>query len=398
MSKPWPLVRLGQVLTKSNESVDLKSDETYREVTIKLWGKGVILRRQATGAEMAASRRMVVRQNQFILSRIDARNGAFGLVPASLDGAVVSNDFPSFILNADKLEPAYLAWLSKTANFVELCKAASEGTTNRVRLKEEQFLKTTISLPPLAEQQRIVARIEELAAKIGEARGLRRQAVEEAEALLASELTKIIGSLERKNPLRQLGDFRPHVTSGPRNWGRHYQEAGVRFYRAQDIGSNNKVIKNAKVFVAPPPGEQGRSAMLLSGDLMFVITGATVGRCAIFEDNLEPGLVSQHVAICRLPADKILPEYALWSMRSPYGQSQLLGQRYGQGKPGLNLSNIRALSLPIPALPYQRRVVSYLDNLNSKVDSIKRLQAETSAELDAMLPSILDKAFRGELS
>ena len=55
MSKPWPLVRLGQVLTKSNESVDLKSDETYREVTIKLWGKGVILRRQATGAEMAAN-------------------------------------------------------------------------------------------------------------------------------------------------------------------------------------------------------------------------------------------------------------------------------------------------------------------------------------------------------
>ena len=109
MSNAWPMVRLGEVLTKSNESVDLKSDETYREVTIKLWGKGVILRRQATGAGMAASRRMVVRQNQFILSRIDARNGAFGLVPASLDGAVVSNDFPSFILNADKLEPAYLA-------------------------------------------------------------------------------------------------------------------------------------------------------------------------------------------------------------------------------------------------------------------------------------------------
>ena len=54
--------------------------------------------------------------------------------------------------------------------------------------------------------------------------------------------------------------------------------------------------------------------------------------------------------------------------------------------------------MPIPALPYQRRVVSSLDNLNSKVDALKRLQAETAAELAAMLPSILDKAFRGELS
>ena len=198
MSKLWPMVVLGDVLTKNNESVDLKSDETYCEVTIKLWGKGVILRRQATGAEMAASRRAIVRQNQFILSRIDARNGAFGLVPASLDGAVVSNDFPSFILHADRLEPAYLSWLSKTADFVELCKAASEGTTNRVRLKEETFLKTTIPLPPLAEQQRIVARIEELAAKSGEALRYRKEVRIQSDSLLLSAYHRIADSATRR--------------------------------------------------------------------------------------------------------------------------------------------------------------------------------------------------------
>ena len=69
------MVRLGEVLTKNNESIDLKPDETYSEVTIKLWGKGVILRRQATGAEMAASRRAVVRQNQFILKKAFIHEG-----------------------------------------------------------------------------------------------------------------------------------------------------------------------------------------------------------------------------------------------------------------------------------------------------------------------------------
>ena len=192
MNKSWPMVTLGEVLRKSEELVQIDLNTTYREVTIKLWGKGVVLRRKASGSEIAAPRRSVVRAGQFILSRIDARNGAFGIVPPALDGAVVSNDFPSFKLNTQRIIPEYLGWLSRCAHFVDLCKAASEGTTNRVRLKEEKFLATTIALPPLAEQQRIVARIEELAAKIEEARGLRRQAEEEAEALLMSESAHIV--------------------------------------------------------------------------------------------------------------------------------------------------------------------------------------------------------------
>jgi type I restriction enzyme S subunit len=51
----------------------------------------------------------------------------------------------------------------------------------------------------------------------------------------------------------------------------------------------------------------------------------------------------------------------------------------------------------VPPLPEQRRIVTYLDDLQAKVDALKRLQAETAAELDAMLPSILDRAFKGEL-
>jgi type I restriction enzyme S subunit len=53
--------------------------------------------------------------------------------------------------------------------------------------------------------------------------------------------------------------------------------------------------------------------------------------------------------------------------------------------------------IPVPPLPEQRRIVAYLDVLQAKVDALRRLQAETSAELDALLPAVLDKAFKGEL-
>jgi len=74
--------------------------------------------------------------------------------------------------------------MSKTNTFVDLCKAASEGTTNRVRLKEDRFLNTEIPLPPLAEQRRLVERIDALAAKIEEAKGQRAEADESVKRLV----------------------------------------------------------------------------------------------------------------------------------------------------------------------------------------------------------------------
>lgn len=158
MSKPWAMVSLGEVLTRSEDWIDIKPDERYREVTVRLWGKGVAQRREVTGAEIAAARRLVVRSQQFIVSRIDARNGAFGLIPDSLDGAVVSHDFPVFTPNTSRILPKFLEWMSRTRAFVDICKAASEGTTNRVRLKEDRFLATEIPLPPLPEQSKSIDR------------------------------------------------------------------------------------------------------------------------------------------------------------------------------------------------------------------------------------------------
>ena len=91
----WKSIPLGEVLVKSAELTELEPNREYKEITIRLWGRGVVLRRVASGAEIASARRGIVHSNQFILSRIDARNGAMGLVPDELDGAVVSNDFPS---------------------------------------------------------------------------------------------------------------------------------------------------------------------------------------------------------------------------------------------------------------------------------------------------------------
>jgi type I restriction enzyme S subunit len=67
------------------------------------------------------------------------------------------------------------------------------------------------------------------------------------------------------------------------------------------------------------------------------------------------------------------------------------------GQANVNATKLKALPVPVVSLPEQRRIVAYLDDLQAKVDALKTLQEDTAAELAALLPSILDKAFRGEL-
>ena len=395
MSKPWPKVRLGEVLRHRKESITIDDLTNYKRPRVQLHVQGIVLRDEVPGALIKTKTQQVCRAGEFLVAEIDAKVGGFGIVPESLDGSIVSSHYFLFVTDETKLDRRYLGFFLRTPAFRE--QVAAQGSTNYAAIRPSQVLGYEMPLPPLAEQRRVVARIEELAAQIHEARTLRQQAAEEAEALLLNQVEVAFSQLEACHKPRAFGSFDPHVTSGPRNWAKHYEESGARFYRAQDVGPHGRILEDSKVFISPPLGEQGRSAMLRRGDLMLVITGATVGRATVYREGLEPGFVSQHVAICRLPQDEVEPEFALWGLRGPNGQAKLLAQRYGQGKPGLNLSNVRSLSLPFPPLPVQRRIVAELDVLQAEVDALKRLQVETAAELHALLPAILDRAFKGEL-
>lgn len=402
MNKPWSLIPLREILIKSEESVSIDPNSLYQEVTIKLWGKGVVIRREASGTEMAASRRAVVRQGQFILSRIDARNGAFGLVPVNLDGAVVSNDFPSFNLNQECLEPRFLEWLSKTSTFVDLCKAASEGTTNRVRLKEEKFLSMEISLPALDEQQRIVARIEELTVKIGEARELRRQAVEEAEALITSEELKLwpASCLNGGPSLQDVTSYLARGRQSEQGISQHYLVKSQHVQMGRYVRTNLTLASHVASKVAP-------DAAVRDKDILIACSAAgCLGRVAYYVG--EPGRMlstDTHVAIARANPEKILPEYLYAYLRGAQGQIQLRSREKGDWTrekisfrlTELNVADMRKVPIPLPSLPEQRRIVAYLDNFQAKIAALKRHQTDTAAELDAMIPSILDKAFKGDL-
>ncbi|MGI8553563.1 MAG: restriction endonuclease subunit S [Dehalococcoidia bacterium] len=401
MNQGFPLVRLGEVLTRAEEWVQIQPEQRYQQVTVRLWGKGVVRRAEVSGAEIAAQRQLIVRPQQFILSRIDARNGALGLVPDSLDGAVVSNDFPVFALNTSRIIPSFLDWMSKTRSFVDLCKAASEGTTNRVRLQEERFLSMEIPLPPLPAQQRIVARIEELAAKIEEARGLRQEAMGEIEAVLALEEFEVwpSDSLEGAPRLAEVTSYLSRGRQSLQGDSDHYLIKTQHVQMGSYLRSNLTLAPDIAARVR-------RDATARQGDILIACSAAgCLGRVAQYMETNQLASTDTHVAIARPNPNVVTPSYLYAYLRGAQGQVQLRSRERGdwtREKIGfrlieLNLADLQRVPVPVPSLLEQQRIVGYLDGLQAKFDAVKRLQAETAAELEAMLPAALDRAFRGEL-
>jgi type I restriction enzyme S subunit len=95
---------------------------------------------------------------------------------------------------------------------------------------------------------------------------------------------------------------------------------------------------------------------------------------------------------------KVHPSFLLYQILSPtIYEDQILPLSKGSASPHLNIGALRKFKFLLPSLAEQCRIVAHLDGLQAKVDALKKLQTETADELDALMPSILDKAFRGEL-
>jgi len=365
----WTKVRLGDVLTRSTNAVIPNNELNYKLVTVKMHNKGVTLRREVNGSEIKSTRMFFVQSEQFILSRIDARNGAFGIIPPELNDALVTNDFPVFNIQRNRIDLGFLKWMVRTQDFIDMCKRASEGTTNRVRLKEDKFLNLAVPLPPLPEQHRIVVKIEELTDKIEEAKGLRRKAIEEAEKVIQNSfytITNVYNTVSFEETIEKL-DF-------------HIGKIKKRDFR---VNGQYPVIDQGQLFIA---GYSDKQKSLYDGPLPVVIFGDHTKTVKFVNFRFIQG--ADGIRILLPQKDVVVPKYLYYCIKFIDLEDRGYNRHY---------KVLKESKIPLPNHEEQRRIASYLDNLQAKIDSLKCLQLETQSELDALIPSILAKAFRGEL-
>lgn len=150
----YPLVCVGRLMVQADfvEHINHPEEETF--ITLSSQGKGAkqrVIRDGKTPVKFSGYR---VKTGQFIYSRIDARNGAFAIVPESLNNAVVSKDFPVFDLDQNLIQPEFLLSSLLQDSFIKQVQSSSFGATNRQRIKEDVFAKYSIKLPPIDVQKK----------------------------------------------------------------------------------------------------------------------------------------------------------------------------------------------------------------------------------------------------
>jgi len=270
-------------------------------------------------------------------------------------------------VNGEKLAGLQIPWVE-----LKLQHAIAEFL-RCVRCRQDGEIVELPDLPsPLAGQRPVVARFETLAVQIHEARTLRHQATEEAAALIPQERGRFFSELSNRFSTRPLGDL-------------------------MVMSSGEGLTSSQMDISAPYPvygggGLNGRYTRYLFEDPTIVI-GRVGARCGCVFVTEPKAWVTDNALYLKQISDELHSPYLVHALTT----LDLRQQANQAAQPVVSQKKINPMRIPVPPLPEQRRIVAELDALQAEVNALKRLQAETAAELDALLPAILDKAFKGEL-
>jgi len=385
-----PLRKIGKIVKRE---VPIEPTEMYQTVGCKLYGLGVYGREIKKGHEIAAKKMYRIRENDLLINRIWAQKGSAGIVPKHLDGAVVTNDFPVVEFDLTKVFPPYIAWYVKYQDFWDECRSHSHGTSGRERLKPKELPNITFPHPPLNEQQRVAAILDRLMERIDEARRQREAAME---AIKVFKKTSAQEYLNKKDyPHKSIATLCDIISGGtPSKSNPDYWDGSIPWVRPKNM--KNKEILDSDAHITENALKETNIKLLEPDTVLIVVRGmimvhtvpsAVLKNRAVINQDMK-GLVVN---------DSLLPEYlcaCLWI----YNDKLLsLVEKSGHGTRRLPTESLLNFTIPVPTLFEQRQLLANLSALNGKIKEIQHLQITSKNDLEDLIPSLLQKAFAGEL-
>jgi len=303
-----------------------------------------------------------------------------------------------------RLEPWFLLYYLHSPIARSVYLGAQDTTSGLRNLRVREFLAQPIPLPPLEEQKRIVARIEELMGRVREARRLREEAKQEAErlwqAVLAQTFPRPGSALPEGWRWVRLGEVCQHRTG---IWGPEASDPAQGFPIVRSTEIEGFLIRPQAASVRVVRTGQVEAYKLESGDILVSKSSGSphlVGWPAIFEDPQDGRtyLFSNFMLRLRVDRRSLEPWFLLYYLHSPKARAIYLGaQDTTSGLRNLRVREFLAQPILLPPLEEQRRIVAYLQEVQEKIKALKEAQVQTEEELKCLEQAILEKPFRGEL-
>ena len=304
----------------------------------------------------------------------------------------------------EALSPLLFQYYSQSFQYKDAILARINMAVNQVSINQKQIGTIEFPLPPLAEQQRIVDRIESLFAKLDEAKEKAQAVVDGFEDRKAAILHKAFTGelteqwrIENKRTKvkwvhKKFSEICDIVRGGsPRPAGDpKYYDGNIPFMKVADITNNSGPYVTSATYSIKEAGLK-KTRMIEPNTLLLTNSGATLGVPAIctFQTTFNDGIA----AFLNLNPESLLFFYYFWSSKTP----ELRSINMGAAQPNLNTSIIGAVEIDIPTIEEQKEIVRILETVLKKEEQVKETAEQVIDQIITIKKGILARAFRGEL-
>lgn len=351
--------------------------------------KSIVGARSVACADAPSRARQLIKARDILVSTVRPNLNGVAKVPDEFGGATASTGFCVVRPKPELLDSSYLFHWVKSTEFVsEMVKEATGASYPAV--SDRIVLASRIPIPPLPEQRRIAAILDQAEAL----RAKRREALALLDELQRGIFIEMFGdpvTSPKGCAPATLGDCVEEMQYGPRFYNEAYSDDGIRIVRITDLDGAGDLDFDAMPRM--DVDEETRTKFTLSaGDIVFARTGATVGKVALIKEH-DPECIAGAYFIRMQFQSRILPEYAFSVLQSKSVQSLIVAQSRQAAQQNFSGPGLRRLPMPVPPLERQRQFAKRLEAIGRE----KRRQSAGLDLLDELFKSLQHRAFRGEL-
>lgn len=446
------LTKIGEFLKRSKTPIDIEDNLEYNRVTIRINHNGVSLRDSEIGKLIGTKKQFILKSGQFIVSKIDARYGAFGIAPDEVDNAIITGNFWAYDVDSNLVNIDWFNQFTNSPVFYEVCERASSGITHRKYLDEKFFLNYKILLPSVEEQLIQIEKINSQKNSFGElstelshqltlVKKLRQQLLQDAvQGKLvapspleraggeadepASELLKKIKAEKEKlitekklkkekelPPIKpeeipfeipegwvwcrlgEITDIQRGSSPRPKGDSRYFSKVKTDFnwITISDISNycQDSVLLETREHLTEEGSKHSRYVDV--DEFIIAVSGSTTGKCCITGIN---GFIYDGLAVTKIIYKGLISRFLLNYMMSLY--SKINDSKSGASFPNINTEYLNNLLLPLPPLSEQTRIVQKLDELMQYCNELEASIKQSEAENEKLLQQVLREALRKE--
>jgi type I restriction enzyme S subunit len=383
--KGWTRYRLGDLLDRVERPAKLVDSETYQLVTAKRNRGGIVAREVLRGDQIRTKTQFYVEAGDFLISNRQISHGACGIVPVSLDRAIVSNEYTAFH-TADALDPAFLNALSHSIYFQQTCFHSSIGVhVEKLVFRLEDWIGWEFDIPSLQEQRRIVSVLNSW-----------DQAIDQTERLIAAESDRrsvllgylFAGRLSRKPEGTRyqqvpLGEVSDCYSGGTPDRGDVGSFGGsIPWVKSGEVASSNIVATEETL------SERGLATSsakwVPAGSTLIAMYGANAGQVGRLGIDAT---TNQAILAVVSRNELVTPEYLYHSVINAI--PSLMRKVQGSGQPNLSAGIVKEERIVVPAVHDQVKISQIATALETSIQLLKAAQTKLLSQRRGLMQKLL---------